>query len=104
MNSRKVVTREEIINRENDLEIFGPIKEKIVNVVLEVLGGLKDSLEKELSGIGLLVMDAVMELEVTKVAGVKGKHQKQRQYNWWGKNPGSVILDGKRVKRLIPRA
>jgi transposase-like protein len=104
MNNRKVVTREEIINRESDSEIFGPIKEKIVSVVLDVLGGLKDSLEKELSGIGLLVMDAVMELEVTKVAGVKGKHQKQRQYNWWGTNPGSVILDGKRVKRLIPRA
>lgn len=104
MNSRKVVTREEIINRESDSEIFGPIKEKIVTMVLEVLGGLKDSLEEELSGIGLLVMDAVMELEITKVAGPKRKHQKSRQYNWWGTNPGSVIIDGKKVKRFIPRA
>lgn len=105
MRITKVVTREDIINQGiTEDEIFGPVKEKIIAMVMGTLGGLKESLEAELSGIGLLVMQSVMKLEIEKVAGRKGKHQKGRHYNWWGTNPGSVVLDGKRVKCLIPRA
>ena len=105
MRKMKVISLEEINNSsENKDEIFGPLKEKIVEVVMGVLGGLKQSLEAELSGIGLLVMQTVMNLEIQKVAGEKGKHQKDRRYHWWGTNPGSVILDGKKRKCSIPRA
>ena len=103
MSKMNVVTREEIINRSSE-EIFEPVKEKIIEMVVGALSGIKESLEVELSGIGLLVMQSVMNLEIAKVAGKKGKRQKDRQYNWWGTNPGSVIVDGKKVKCLIPRA
>lgn len=98
----KVVTKEEIIN--NGEEIFGPIKGRIVEMVMGVLGGMKESLEAELSGIGLMVMQAVMELEIARVAGKKGKQKKNRAYNWWGTNPGSVVLDGAKRKTAVPRA
>ncbi len=105
MGRLKVVSREEIINHGiDDDEIFGPVKEKIIDMVTGVLGGLKGSLEEELSGLGLLVMQSVMKLEIEKVAGKKGQHQKERHYHWWGTNPGSVVVDGKKVKCLIPRA
>ncbi len=104
MSKSKVVSREDINNIERRDEVFGPLKEKIVEVVLGVLGGLKESMEEELSGIGLLVMQTVMKLEIQKVAGEKKKHQKNRRYHWWGTNPGSVVLDGKKTKCLIPRA
>lgn len=105
MRRLKVVSREEIVKQGiSEDTIFGPVKEKILDMVMGALSGLKESLEAELSGIGLLVMQSVMKLEIEKVAGTKGKHQRERQYNRWGTNPGSVVLDGKRVKCLIPRA
>ena len=111
MSRTKVVSREDIVKgrKTNDglfeEGAFGPVKEKILDVVGEVLGGVKESLEAELSGIGLMVMEAVMNLEIERIAGKKGAHQgKGRQYNWWGTNPGSVVLDGQRVRCQIPRA
>ena len=102
MNRIKVVKSEDVIKGSE--KIFEPIKERVVEVVLEVLQGMKRSMEEEMQGIGLLVMKAVMELEITKVAGEKGKHQKNRTHNWWGSNPGSVVLDGGKALMEIPRA
>ena len=103
MRRVKVVTKEEIINSCGE-EIFGPVKERIVEMVMGVLGGMKESLEAKLSGIGLMVMRAVMELEIARVAGKKGKHRKNRAYHWWGTNPGSVVIDGAKRKTDVPRA
>lgn len=102
MNKTKIVNAEEVIKRSE--KIFEPIKERVLEVVLGVLQGMKRTMEAEMQGIALLVMQAVMELEITKVAGEKGKHQKNRTHNWWGSNPGSVVLDGTKVPMLIPRA
>lgn len=102
MSKVKVATKEEIIKKGE--KVFGPIKGRIVEIVLGVLGGIKESLEEELSGIGLLVMQAVMELEITQVAGIKGERQRHREYHWWGTNPGSVVLDGSKRKIAVPRA
>src|SRR5436853_6296037 len=104
MQRVKVRTKDEIINLGIGEKVFEPLKERIVETVMGILGGMKESLEAELEGIGLLVMQTVMDLEIEKVAGTKGKRQKNRQYNWWGTNPGSVVLDGKKVKTLVPRA
>ena len=73
MSRMKVISREEIVNNgfmleEREFEeIFGPVKEKICDVVSSVLGGLKESLEAELGGIGLLVMQSIMNLEIRRV-------------------------------------
>ena len=102
MNRIKVVNGEDVIKGSE--KIFEPIKERVVEIVLGVLQGMKKTLEEEMQGIGLLVMQAVMELEITKVAGEKGKHQKNRTHNWWGSNPGSVVIDGAKVPVDVPRA
>lgn len=104
MQRVKVTTKDEIINQGSSEAAFGPVKEKIIEMVVGALGGLKESLEEELTGIGLMVMQSVMNLEIEKIAGPKGKWQKNRRYHWWGTNPGSVVLNGKKVKSLIPRA
>ena len=81
-----------------------PIREKVLEMVVEGINGIKDSLEQELKGIPLMVMQAMMNLEIESVAGPKYKHQKDRQYIWWGSNPGSVMLEGQKIKIKVPRA
>jgi putative transposase len=102
MNKIKVVKTVDVIK--GNEEIFEPIKERVTEVVLGVLEGMKSNMEAELQGIGLLVMQAVMELEIARIAGKKGKHQKNRTHNWWGSNPGSVVIDGRKVPVIVPRA
>ena len=48
-------------------------------------------------------MRAVMELEILEVAGPKGKHLPGRQYHRWGSNPGSVVINGTKVRCQVPR-
>jgi putative transposase len=102
MNGIKVIEKEELVNHRSDALL--PVKEKILGMVVETMQGLRSSLEKELAGIPLMVMKAMMDTEIENVAGPKYKHQKDRQYNWWGSNPGSVVLDGQRIKLRVPRA
>ncbi len=52
-------------------EVFGPVKDRLVEMVVGAMIGLKDSLEAELTGIGLVVMQTVMDLEIASVAGLK---------------------------------
>ena len=49
-------------------------------------------LEAEFSGIGLLVMQAMMELEIARIADKKDKRRRGREYTRWGSNPGSLHL------------
>jgi len=102
MGKTKIAPKAEIIKQGE--KIFGPIQSRIVDMVIDVLTGIKTSLEGELSGIGLMVMQAVMELEINEVAGIKGKRQRDRVYTRWGTNPGSVVVDGAKRKVSVPRA
>jgi transposase-like protein len=61
------------------------------------------NLAQELRGIGLEVMRAVMEFEISSIVGAKGKHQQERRFVRWGSNPGSVVIDGMKQKSPIPR-
>jgi hypothetical protein len=102
MSKAKVVNRTEILNDRE--RIFSHLEERIKGIVVGVLEGVTTNLEQELQGIGLEVMHTVMELEIAQVAGAKGKHQADRSHNWWGTNPGSVLIDGRKVKLEVPRA
>jgi putative transposase len=102
MSGRKVVNRSEILNDRD--RIFSPLEARIKGVVLDVLEGVASNLEQELQGIGLEVMRTVMELEIAQVAGAKGKHQPDRSYTRHGTNPGSVLIDGRKVTLPVPRA
>ena len=54
--------------------------------------------------IGMSVMQAMFEAEVTAVAGVKGRHDPARAAVRHGTEKGSVTLGGRRVPVSRPRA
>ena len=54
-------------------------------------------------GTGLQVMQALMEADVTAVAGPKGKHDSGRTAVRHGNEHGSVTLGGRRVPVTRPR-
>lgn len=102
MRGSKVINRNDLLKDQE--RILKPLEDRVKGIVTEILGGVQTNLGAELHGIALEVMKAVMELEISQVAGVKGKHQEDRQYGRWGTNPGSVIIDGVKVACQVPRA
>jgi hypothetical protein len=54
-------------------------------------------------GAGLLVMQSLMEADVTVLAGPKGKHNMTRTAVRHGRESGSVTLGGRRVPVTRPR-
>lgn len=101
MYENKVVNQDDLLkDRER---IFKPLEEGVKGVVVRILQDVQASLEGELHGIALEVMQAVMELEIVGVAGPKGKHLAKRQYSRWGTNPGSVVVNGAKRRCMVPR-
>lgn len=60
----------------------------------EVLGSVKDALLAFSVAVGLEVLKAFMEAEVTEIAGPKGKHNPNRRAVSHGTEKGSVVLGG----------
>lgn len=54
-------------------------------------------------GVGFQVLQAMMEEEVNRIAGPKGKHQPGREAVRHGKEKGYVILGGRKVRIKRPR-
>ena len=98
----KVIEKEDLVNHID--EAFEPIREKVLEMVAIEINGLKGSLESELKGIPLMVMRAMMDIEIAGITGRRHEHQRGRQFTRWGNNPGSVALDGQRIKLRVPRA
>jgi hypothetical protein len=85
MRSIKVVNREDL--RKDHVRILGPLEYRIREIVAGILTGAEANLSRELHGIGLDVMRAVMELEILQVVGPKGKHHSSQSLghkSWCG--------------------
>ncbi len=75
-----------------------------VNVVMaEVAADLREGLLALAVGTGLQVMTALMEADVTSLAGPRGKHDSERTAVRHGHERGSVTLGGRRVPVERPR-
>jgi putative transposase len=75
-----------------------------VNVVMaEVAADMREGLLALAVGAGLQVMTALMESDVTALAGPKGKHDAGRVAVRHGHDRGSVALGGRRVGVQRPR-
>jgi putative transposase len=75
-----------------------------VNVVMaEVAAEMREGLLALAVGAGLQVMTALMENDVSAVAGPKGKHNVERVAVRHGHDRGSVTLGGRRVPVQRPR-
>ena len=89
------------IDTPDALEISVP---EHVNVVMaEVAADMREGLLALAVGAGLQVMIALMENDVTGLAGPKGKHNADRVAVRHGHDRGSVTLGGRRVPVQRPR-
>ena len=75
-----------------------------VNVVMaEIAENMQEGLLALAVGAGLQVMAALMEADVTALAGPKGRHDSARTAVRHGRERGSVTLGGRRVPVSRPR-
>jgi len=100
---RVKVVKQDDVHKDFD-RILAGVCDKVKGMVELVLTGAREELSRELQGIGLMAMDAIMEMEITTIAGPKGKHNGEREYYRGGSNPGSVIVNDQKVPVKVPRA
>src|SRR5439155_22846493 len=69
----------------------------------ELVGAAREGLLALMVGVGLGVVQELMELEVDEVVGSKGKHDPERTAKRHGHEDGSMTLGGRRVAVRRPR-
>ena len=79
------------------------IPERVSVAMAEIAENLHEGLLALAVGAGLQVMGALMEADVTVLAGPKGKHNMTRTAVRHGRECGSVTLGGRRVPVTRPR-
>jgi putative transposase len=89
------------IDTPDALELTVP--EHVSVVMAEVAADLREGLLALAVETGLQVMTALMEADVTALAGPKGKHDSERRAVRHGQERGSVTLGGRRVPVQRPR-
>lgn len=79
------------------------VPERVSVAMAEIAGSMREGLLALAVGTGLQVMQALMEADVTAVAGPKGRHDPDRSAVRHGHERGSVTLGGRRVPVSRPR-
>ena len=79
------------------------LPEHVTVAMAEIAENMQEGLLALAVGAGLQVMAALMEADVTELAGPKGKHNMTRTAVRHGRERGSVTLGGRRVSVTRPR-
>ena len=79
------------------------LPERVSVAMTEIAENMHEGLLALAVGAGLQVMQALMEADVTVLAGPKGKHNRTRTAVRHGRERGSVTLGGRRVPLTRPR-
>src|SRR3954467_1809301 len=79
------------------------VPERVSVAMAEIAGSMREGLLALAIGTGLQVMQALMEADVTTLAGPKGRHDPNRSAVRHGHERGSVTLGGRRVPMRRPR-
>ena len=79
------------------------VPERVSVAMAEIADSMREGLLALAVGTGLQVMQALMEADVTAVAGPKGRHDPNRSAVRHGHERGSVTLGGRRVPVTRPR-
>ena len=79
------------------------IPERVGVAMTEIAENMREGLLALAVGAGLQVMAALMEADVSALAGPKGKHNMTRTAVRHGRERGSVTLGGRRVPVTRPR-
>jgi hypothetical protein len=79
------------------------LPEQVSVAMSEIAENMQEGLLALAVGAGLQVMAALMEADVTELAGPKGRHDEARTAVRHGRERGSVTLGGRRVAVARPR-
>jgi len=79
------------------------VPDRVSVAMTEIAGNMQEGLLALAVGAGLQVMSALMDADVTALAGVKGRHDGDRTAVRHGTGAGSVTLGGRRVPVQRPR-
>jgi len=79
------------------------VPERVSVVMAEIAGSMREGLLALAVGTGLQVLQALMEADVTGMAGPKGRHDPDRSAVRHGHERGSVTRGGRRVPVTRPR-
>lgn len=71
--------------------------------IAEILAAAQESLETAMGEIGLLVMNGLIQDEVTKLVGSRHERREDRQAYRWGKERGFVSFAGQKLPLERPR-
>jgi len=96
LQARQVVTSEQGLRL--------PLPERVEVALREIAGAAKEGLLALSVGVGLAVLDELMEEEVDQVVGPRGRHDADRFAYRHGREAGAVTLGGRRVAVRRPRA
>lgn len=91
----RIVERNEL--REGRILVDMPVK------LVDVVDGVSEEIERLAGQAGLLIMHQVMEAEVERLAGPKGKHEPDQPMSRWGGQAGYAVLAGRKVELRRPR-
>ncbi len=80
-----------------------PLPAKIQEALGELVGAAREGLLALSVGVGLSVVQELLELEVDEVVGPKAKHDRDRVAKRHGHEDGSMTLGGRRVPVSRPR-
>src|ERR1700681_1827591 len=79
------------------------VPERVSVAMSEIAENMGEGLLALAVGAGLQVMQALMDADVTELAGPKGRHDQGRTAVRHGREHGSVTLGGRRVPVTRPR-
>jgi putative transposase len=79
------------------------LPERVTVALAELAGAAREGLLALAVGTGLGVLDSLLEADVERLVGPKGRHQPDRVAVRHGTQPGQVTLGGRRVRVDRPR-
>jgi putative transposase len=79
------------------------LPERVTVALAELAGAAREGLLALAVGTGLGVLDSLLEADVDRLVGPKGRHQPDRVAVRHGTQPGQVTLGGRRVRVDRPR-
>jgi transposase-like protein len=79
------------------------LPERVTVALAELAGAAREGLLALAVGTGLQVLQAMLEEDVVRLVGAKGRHDPERSAVRHGSEPGAVTLGGRRVRVRRPR-
>ena len=84
----------------------GKVVGQVGQILLPMIAGIaatKADLTEWVYEQGLTALHLLLREDAEKIAGPKGKHEKERTHNHWGSTDGELSFGGRRIQVSRPR-